>query len=928
MNQNQQRSPPKRPGGGGDRGGSVRRARERVEAGLPPEMPPPVQRPYDSTPAAPNQLRPRPQMPPALAGSIARQGPIGVAISRPTQIPQWPLAGSTESGPDGPTQQYKPPVGRGPPPQRPPRPSRVPSILDSSRLQEHTPSFPYRPQQQDEYDGDEDLLSPMARSPMTGSSRPSTVSSVGTIPDFPLPDMPPNGLPRRSANLGPPPLSRRGASSYYSQASFVSPIPEERTPTRSHGSYASSAAIPSNWGSESNYDGYDEELSPTRTITMGDVIEEGRESRGSQNDDNEERGLVRQASVGKRAKPSMIMTSSSDKMPTMQRLAAPTSLGSSKLERMGVLPFPSPNPTATPPEPEYRVSGEEKRETAWPIAGDMNSPLAGGTGLIETSSSETVPTLATAMTTDSREPAPVITQDSRTKEMLAAYNGASSLAPGGVTPTRTPSPGFSRLSAIRRPPRLDIDAVRDAEARGSLTSLPDLIRRATRLASMMDRGKRPASRMNDLNDFPFVNDEKNERGYYGELDDKHRSGLSGMLAAFPPPGVATPREAGSRATSPWPSPYRMDSAGGLTERDSQPRKKRRCCGLPLWGFLVVLLILLIIIAAAIVVPLELLVFNKTKSGAANSDAALAACQTQLVCQNGGTNDISSGVCSCLCTNGFTGTTCTIAGEDGCSSISMDSTSNATIGNAISRLIDGAQSNFSIPLSTNVILSRFNAANLSCVSENALVTFDGLDSRVGQSADVIVPTSTNLGKRQESTTLSTADATQSDSSGQSFSFGSDPKTVSLFPTTSVVTSVFGTPAASTAPQDLSLTNSQASPSTTSASATGTSSSTATSATASSFQVTEKILDFSRVAVLFVLQQEALDNAITAQSAIQRFFTASTSTSATAANISIGNGNTINLVDLSVNLGNGTVGSNNAGSSSAKRWMAVHKKLFLS
>jgi hypothetical protein len=46
-----------------------------------------------------------------------------------------------------------------------------------------------------------------------------------------------------------------------------------------------------------------------------------------------------------------------------------------------------------------------------------------------------------------------------------------------------------------------MDAVRDAEARGSLTSLPDLIRRATRLAAMMDRGKRPASRLNDLNDF-------------------------------------------------------------------------------------------------------------------------------------------------------------------------------------------------------------------------------------------------------------------------------------------------------------------------------------------------------------------------------------------------------------------------------------------
>lgn len=50
----------------------------------------------------------------------------------------------------------------------------------------------------------------------------------------------------------------------------------------------------------------------------------------------------------------------------------------------------------------------------------------------------------------------------------------------------------------RRPPKLDMDAVRDAEARGSLTSLPDLIRRATKLASNLDHG-RTASRSGVLN---------------------------------------------------------------------------------------------------------------------------------------------------------------------------------------------------------------------------------------------------------------------------------------------------------------------------------------------------------------------------------------------------------------------------------------------
>ena len=59
-------------------------------------------------------------------------------------------------------------------------------------------------------------------------------------------------------------------------------------------------------------------------------------------------------------------------------------------------------------------------------------------------------------------------------------------------PKAAPTMSDKRPGA-RRPPRLDMDAVRDAETRGSLSSLSDLIRRATKLASNLDRG-RTASR--------------------------------------------------------------------------------------------------------------------------------------------------------------------------------------------------------------------------------------------------------------------------------------------------------------------------------------------------------------------------------------------------------------------------------------------------
>ena len=358
----------------------------------------------------------------------------------------------------------------------------------------------------------EDIRSPDVTSPMTQSSRPSTISSVGSIPDFPIPVPPPAvpGPPRRTGSLGPPPSSRRGASSYYSQASLVSPIPEESPKTiPTHLSYASSAAIPSSWGSESPGYQYDED--DRRSYEDG-TIEEGRESRESNGDDSDDRGLIRSASLGKRAKPSVITTRSSEKLDPARPAATPqqpqqTQAPRSKLERMGVLDSVGPGPkvaTATAAAASRMKDGQ--RETVWPTVGNSDSPLVGGTGLIDNSSSSSstsVPTIGRAVTVDEVATShPTADSDPNVNPILGAYNAASSLQPGGATPTRTPSPGFSRLSAIRRPPRLDIDAVRDAEARGSLTSLPDLIRRATRLAAMMDRGKRPGSRLNDLSDFP------------------------------------------------------------------------------------------------------------------------------------------------------------------------------------------------------------------------------------------------------------------------------------------------------------------------------------------------------------------------------------------------------------------------------------------
>lgn len=151
--------------------------------------------------------------------------------------------------------------------------------------------------------------------------------------------------------------------------------------------------------------------------------------------------------------------------------------------------------------------------------------------------------------------------------------------------------------------------------------------------------------------------------FYSQLTKlaQRQSTLSGMLAAFPPPGLATPTHPGSpqHRNSSWPSPG-DDSTAGLDEKDQ--RRRRRCCGLPMWGFCILLLVILIIIAAAIVVPLELLVLQKKRAAPSTTSAAiLQQCQSEVSteCKNGGSSVLSDGNCSCICINGFTGPTCTV-----------------------------------------------------------------------------------------------------------------------------------------------------------------------------------------------------------------------------------------------------------------------------
>ncbi|KAK3330937.1 hypothetical protein B0H66DRAFT_81955 [Apodospora peruviana] len=858
--------------------GSVRRARERAAAGFQrddfddePQIARPSLAGQSQMGMAAGQTRiPRPPLPPVLQ---TRDGQIGMAISKPTQIPQWPLQGPVMTSGNEP---YRPPPGRSQPPQRPPRPSRVPSILDNSRLQDPTPSFQYRPQSGRESSGQELLSVPETPSSM---SRASTQSSVASIPDFPLPAQLPVGPPRRSVTLGPPPSARRGASSFYSNASFVSPIPEESPRSRSHASFASSAAIPDSWGTPSpgpspNYP----------DVYYDDIIAEESSPEMYADDDAEESRLVRSASVGKRAKPTLV--------------SAMTPRG---IERGDYPQRPGPD------------------------------PFKDGTGYLEnSSSSSTLPT-----TTKTFNAASAVSADA----ILNAYSSASATDTSSSDVRDTPSPQlapggrpYSRLSAIRRPPRLDIDAVKKAESRGSMTSLPDLIRRATRLAASLERGRRPASRFDD-----FSGSEE----YGGEKDisidgEKHQSGLSDMLAAFPPPAQAVTtnsrrsfRDSIREQVQSWPLPLNVNrmatnaSPEGMSDSDPsrvQQKPGRRCCGLPLWGFIVVMIVVLLLVAAAVVIPVEFLVIRKQNANG-EAQAALQQCQSQLTCANGGTNVVNQGLCSCLCTNGFTGVDCTVPDTTGCTTISIGGVNRVTVGDAIPRLLQQAQSNFSISLSDTEILAKLNAGNLSCSAQNALVTFDGRSTRQGAALAVVSDDSgglVNVANVINGVAFTTITIMLGDFTTITLGVATAGLPYAVSPTEAAgdQQSGGGTGFSTivTAPTSFATTISIPRPTTPSPSPTRTStvyttmtmSSGAPAATAT-FTVTEQVLDFARVAVLFVLQENTLGDAEAAQINLQRFFSSSNLIAEAARGVGLGNGNSLNLVDFMVTTSkSGTIG----------------------
>jgi len=146
-----------------------------------------------------------------------------------------------------------------------------------------------------------------------------------------------------------------------------------------------------------------------------------------------------------------------------------------------------------------------------------------------------------------------------------------------------------------------------------------------------------------------------------------------FLASFPPPVLQRPQVItrqqdeyrGGRLA------LRLAECASMqeTEHSKSQGRGRRCCGMPLWGFIILLIVLLLLVAAAVVVPIVLIYLPKIRNqhnATAPATTQAGQCAASVTCQNGGVaimNPDSS--CSCLCTNGFTGSHCATSSDADC-----------------------------------------------------------------------------------------------------------------------------------------------------------------------------------------------------------------------------------------------------------------------
>ncbi|KAJ5766490.1 uncharacterized protein N7511_004106 [Penicillium nucicola] len=850
--------PGPRPSGDLDRKGSVKHARQLLEAGVRPERTSPS-----------NQMR---------------QQPLPRDISHRTQ---WPLP---DSGlPPNPINHHpRYLLPQGPPPQRPPRPSEIPSRQSQipspsiyserdgqesetssnnaprpprsfSQLQPPPPLQPRRPVKA------EPPVSPTSTVDMTPRIsiatddlfRQSTASSTASIPDMPpfpppVPALEPNGSQdtfQRTAGLVAPPNARRPPRA----PSAVAPIPEDLPDPRfTKGSFASSRAIPSSWGS-----------GPPESEILGAYFdvesdEDADEDHTSLKEENAT--LVRSASLGKRGKPTMRTITKSNPVSVVSLTDVPS----------------------TPKENSNKAAVVGAGAAAGMATGAAANKMLRPPSNLRKASTSTAS--SDSLKGIDPEKPPFLLRDQHNSTYSVGLEKEIEVF-GGDLPRAAPTMSDKRPGG-RKPPALNMGALRDAEARGSLSSLSDLIRRATKLASNLDHG-RTASR-NDLA-------AGNEAGFKaamgnGERRRRNSGSLSDILASFPPPGLQTPEGRGS-----WPVFFGRSNLRNVEQLHSNdddpnaPKRKKTCCGIPRKIFVIICIVIFIIVILAILLPVFLVAVPREK---ANKDAACASINP---CKNGGISVSSVSECSCVCSNGYTGSQCTVENDGSCTTHAIQSgtsTKNATMGSSLADLFDESKKKYDITLDAYTIMALFSMNNVSCKTENALVAFS--DVKTTNSTGSNTRRSLDLFADSEKLRASPSLVNSSPTPVLAARAEATTNGILYLPEATTTGTATGT-ASGTAAGTATKISFQ--PSSTAETSTAPSTATATA-------VPANVLEFSQVAVLYILQKTgSLNTAMASGDHIEEYLTDSY-TNATHPTMKEG-AFTIDFENLTITLPNSTV-----------------------
>lgn len=269
-------------------------------------------------------------------------------------------------------------------------------------------------------------------------------------------------------------------------------------------------------------------------------------------------------------------------------------------------------------------------------------------------------------------------------------------------------------------------------------------------------------------------------------------------------------------------------------------------------FILLCVILFIIIILAVLLPVFLVAVPNEKS---NSETS---CAKSNPCENGGVSVSSGEQCSCVCSNGYTGSKCTTSGDSSCVSSTIDNgtiSKNATMGSSLPSIFDQSKEKFDITLDPVTIMALFSMNDISCKTENALIAFSDVDRSSSSSSrrSIDLDLDQQAAESSAGTPVSLAARSMATTNGILY----DTAENSGKPTESKTSSSTDTTSTGTATQ------------TNTATATSTASS-----KAKSTAVPEAVVEFSQVAVLYIMQQTgSLDSALSSEKKIASYLSES-------------------------------------------------------